>query len=344
MEKKDVTQNSAEQGQMPRRRSLYTHMHIALLVTAVLLVAAIAYRLYNWGEPVDLGELFKNGSDTVIDVLDHLVPLTDENMEVIPQEYGEGSTILVFGNAPFADDRGSRDNLANMLHETTGATVYNCSISGSYLTAEAAEPDAEEHPWDVFTFYQLCRLLTNHSDETGAEYLKALQILGDEAPAEAQEVYDTLTSIDLNSVDAVVVMYDASDYLAGRKMLNETGSTDPTHFTGNLEAGLEVLYYLAPPMRIIILSPAYAYGIDENGNYASSDIQTYSYGPLSTYSALLCKSCIYRKVTFIDNLYGTIHEDNAQNYLTDHLRLNAQGRQKIVERLVYALNFFRDSN
>ena len=49
-------------------------------------------------------------------------------------------------------------------------------------------------------------------------------------------------------------------------------------------------------------------------------------------------------VTFVDNLYGTINEDNAEDYLTDHLHLNQEGRKKVAERFVYALNYFKDNN
>ena len=45
-------------------------------------------------------------------------------------------------------------------------------------------------------------------------------------------------------------------------------------------------------------------------------------------------------VTFVDNLYGTVTEDNAQDYLIDHLHLNVAGRKKVAERFVYALNYF----
>lgn len=47
-----------------------------------------------------------------------------------------------------------------------------------------------------------------------------------------------------------------------------------------------------------------------------------------------------KMVTFVDNLYGTVTEDNAQDYLIDHLHLNVAGRKKVAERFVYALNYF----
>ena len=60
-----------------------------------------------------------------------------------------------------------------------------------------------------------------------------MEALGDNAPPEANEVYSTLTSIDLSTVDVVVAMYDGSDYLDGRPMYNDGNSTDITQFTGS---------------------------------------------------------------------------------------------------------------
>ena len=50
--------------------------------------------------------------------------------------------------------------------------------------------------------------------------------------------------------------------------------------------------------------------------------------------------CYERGITFIDNIYGTITEDNAKDYLIDNLHLNQEGRKKVVDRLVHAITYF----
>ncbi|HBA48744.1 MAG TPA: hypothetical protein DCZ91_13290 [Lachnospiraceae bacterium] len=316
------------------------NIHIVLLIVFLLFVAGIIYKIMNYGVHVDLSEIFKDGPGTYEDNFDIILPLVDSEGNPLYKNYGEGSSILVFGNAPFADDRGSRDNLASMIQEMTGATVYNCAVSGSYLAAESSELDGQAHPMDIFNFYWLCSLATGYHDFTDAEFQKGMAVLGDSAPPEANEVYNTLKSIDLNTVDVVVAMYDGSDYLDGHPMYNDGNSTDITQFTGNTEAGIELLNYCYPNIRIIIMSPPYAYGLDENGNYISSDIQRYGWDVLSTYVIKQYASCSSRMVTFVDNLYGTINEDQAPDYLTDHLHLNLAGRKKVAERFVHALNYF----
>jgi lysophospholipase L1-like esterase len=42
----------------------------------------------------------------------------------------------------------------------------------------------------------------------------------------------------------------------------------------------------------------------------------------------------------VDHLYGTIHEDNAEDYLTDNLHLNKAGRELVADRFVEALYYY----
>lgn len=329
-------------GKGPKSRRILSriNIHVVLLAVFLLFIVGLVYKVMNYGVKVDLGEIFKDGPGTYEDKYDTILPLFDAEGNPVYKHYGEGSTILAFGNAPFADDRESEDNLANMIRNMTGADVYNCSVSGSYLAAESDSLDATAHPTDVFNFYWLCSLATGYHGSTAEEYLKGLEVLGDGAPPEAMDVYNTLTSIDLNNVDVVVAMYDGSDYLAGHEMYNDANATDITQFTGNMEAGIELLNYCYPNLRIIILSPTYAYGLEENGDYISSDIKRYGQDVLSTYVLKQYGSCSDRMVTFVDNLYGTVNEDQAPDYLTDHLHLNLDGRKKVAERFVHALNYY----
>lgn len=325
-----------------KKKGFLSHMnlHVVLLAVTLIFVACIVYKFLTFGKLVDLDEIFKDGPGTYEDNFDSIMPFFDSNDQPVYKNYGQGDTILVFGNAPFADDRNSKDNLANMVQDITGATVYNCSISGSYLAADLEDLDASQAPWDIFCFYWLIDLATKFHDHIGAEFLEGVELLGDSAPSEAMDVYNTLTTIDMNTVDVVIAMYDASDYLAGHPSYSDTNAIDVTQFTGNMEAGIELLHFCYPHIRVIIMSPPYAFALNDDGSYISSDIKRYGRDILSTYVIKQFASCVSWNVTFVDNLYGTINQDDAPEYLTDHLHLNIEGRKKIAERLIYALNYF----
>lgn len=323
-----------------KRRFPRINMHLVLLGCFVVFVCGIVYKFMNFGNYIDLDELFKDGQGTYEDTFDEILPLMDRDGNRLETNYEDGLTIVAFGNAPFADDADSADSLASMIEEMTGATIYNCSISGSYMASQSPVISSSESPMDVYTFYWLSML--SCGSDIAYSFEEAKETLGDAVPPEADQVVNTLTTLDFSTVDVITVFYDATDYLLGHEMYSDQNDTDIEQFTGNLEAGIEILQDVYPHIRIIVMSPPYAFSdkLDENGNYISSDIARYGQDVLSTYVIKEYGSCATRRVTFIDHLYGTITEDNAHKYLIDNLHLNTAGRKEIAKRFVYALNFY----
>lgn len=314
----------------------FINTHTILLLVFVLTVCGLVYRFFNWGQRVDLSQIDFTEEERP-DNLDLFLPLMDTEGNIVPTD-SENMTIVCFGNAPFADDRDSSDNLANLIAAKTGATVYNCSVNGSYLAAENYTLDPSHRPMDAYNFYWLAQLASKtpiyYRHEQAADAMK------DKTPSEAKDVYDTLWNLDFHEVDVIAIMYDASDYYAGHEMYSDSNATDIQQFTGNLEAGIEVLQAAYPWIRIIVLSPAYAFAVKEDGTYISSDQYTYGWDVLSTYVIKQQESCSRRSVTFIDNIYGSITEDNAKEYLLDNLHLNVAGRNLIADRFVDALYYY----
>lgn len=316
------------------RRFLNVHVFFALVM--IIVIGLVAYRFTHWGQRVSQSDIFKDGQGSYDDSWDSILPLTDENGQMV---ITDASNIVLFGNAPFADDRDSSDSLANLIAKETGANVYNCSISGSYLAAQELNFDPTVAAMDAYCLYWLVSLATGAPIDN--YYVQAAEHLGDKTPADAEEVINTLKTLDFNTIDTVAIMYDATDYLLGNPMYNDDNPTDPTQFTGNLEASLDVLQSLYPQIRIIVMSPTYAYAVDENGDYVSSDMYIYNNRDvLSTYVIKECYSANVHSVSFMDNLYGSITEDNAKEYLTDNLHLNVKGRKLIAKRFEYFLNYY----
>ena len=314
----------------------FLNLHVLFAVVLVAIIGIVGYRVTHWGQKISQSEIFKDGQGSYDDSWDSILPLTDENGQMV---ITDASNIVVFGNAPFADDRDSSDNLASLIAQETGANVYNCSVSGSYLAAQELNFDPTIAPMDAYCLYWLVNLAAGVPLD--GYYTDAAAELGEDTPPEAAEVIHTLKTLDFNTIDAVAIMYDATDYLSGHAMYSDDNPTDPTQFTGNLEASIEVLQYYYPQIRIIVMSPAYAYAVDENGDYVSSDMYIYNdRDVLSTYVIKECYSANIHSVSFMDNLYGSITEDNADEYLVDNLHLNVEGRKLIAKRFEYFLNYY----
>lgn len=315
----------------------FVNIHTALLLVFVLMIGGVVYRFFHWGMRIDKALIDSYETTESRDTFDLFLPLMDKEGNNIST--GEkAKSIVCFGNSAFADDRGSKNNLANLIAAKTGATVYNCSISGSYLSSWNYSLEPSTAPQDTYSFFWLCQLMIGEIPS----YLwdQTAEALGENAPEEAQEVYDTLTTLDFHDVDTIVIMYDASDYYASRPMFDDNNYTDIESFTGNLEAGIEVLQDNFPWIRIIVMSPTYAYAVDEQGKYVSSDLYTYGWDILSTYVIKESESSFRRSVSFVDHFYGTVHEDNAKEYLIDNMHLNKKGRELVANRFVQALTYY----
>lgn len=314
----------------------FLNIHVFFVLVLIIVIGLVAYRFTHWGQRISQSDIFKDGQGSYDDSWDSILPLTDENGQMV---ITDASNIVLFGNAPFADDRDSSDSLANLIAKETGANVYNCSISGSYLAAQERDFDPTVAAMDAYCLYWMVCLATGAPIDN--YYVQAAEQLGDKTPADAEEVINTLKTLDFNTIDTVAIMYDATDYLLGNPMYSDDNPTDPTQFTGNLEASLDVLQSLYPQIRIIVMSPTYAYAVDENGDYISSDMYIYNNRDvLSTYVIKECYSANLHSVSFMDNLYGSITEDNAKEYLTDNLHLNVKGRKLIAKRFEYFLNYY----
>ncbi|MCI9322370.1 MAG: SGNH/GDSL hydrolase family protein [Lachnospiraceae bacterium] len=313
----------------------HSFLHIVFVLALMLCIGLVVFRLSNWGTRVP--SLFDPDADfddnDLIEVLDNMV-----NVPADQRRDTDGiRTVVVLGNSPFSDQRDSDTGVISLAGQLTEAVFYNCSVAGSHLAAANDTFRPEEDPMDAFNLYWLTTLITLQN--TGI-YDSAFAAMEDAVPTDARYAFETLSTLDFQNVDVLAIMYDASDYLEERPLYNPENITDIQTFAGNLDASLELLRSTFPHLRIIVLSPTYAYYVEEDGSYISSDIHKSNGYSLSTYAGNLERIAYLHSVSYLDNIYGTVNENNAGDYLEDHLHLNTAGRQKLAERFVYALEYF----
>ena len=138
------------------------------------------------------------------------------------------------------------------------------------------------------------------------------------------------------------IYYDGADYLDQRGSYDIDKESDPTLYCGALSAGLDLIREFLPHVRVIVMSPTYAYAVDENGNYTSSFTTEVLEEPMSNYIGLQSQTCMDHHVTFVDNFYGCVYEEIADDYLKDNVLLNEKGHALLADRFLYALNRFND--
>lgn len=329
--------NEEDEEQEPEKRPKKISLHFVFLGVFLLIIVFVAIRLAIWNVGIkDDTDVSISNPEYDIESMDYILPL---NPQYLAGREDDGiTTVVCLGNAPFADDRNAENNLTKLMERELGenARVYNCSVADSYMTAMLSTY-SDEHAYDAFSFYWLTTAFAVDNWPVVDSALGALS----EVPADLQESIELLRSIDFDTVDVIAIMYDANDYLGGRKTINSDNSTDIQYFTGALTAGIQLIQQVYPHIRIMVMSPAYAYALDENGEYQSSDLMDYGMGSLATYAILESNVCYENSVSYIDNLYSDMNANNASDYLTDYIHLNEKGRRYLAKRFVECLNMYQ---
>lgn len=317
------------------------------LVFGILIVAIIVIlisKVLGFGRTITKEEIDAQTSpeNAEIQSYDYFIPLMADDDGTFPAD-DKKTTVVCLGNSPFADDRDLESNTCNLFAKETGVTVYNCSIPGSYMSSLNQPYQSDTNPMDAFSFYWLTTIFAADNEAMAQQ---ALDALGEDSK-EIKEAVELLQSIDFKTVDAIFIMYDGSDYLDDHKVyssddftaIQTSGAYD--YYIDSMTAGVNLIKEKFPWIRIMIMSHPYAYGVGDDGSYVSSDAKLNSWGvKMSDYFNKQAEITYQLEVSFVDNIFGGIHEEIASDYLSDNLHLNQQGRKLIASRMKEALESY----
>lgn len=309
-------------------RHFHINIHIIILGAIVLIVGFSAYRLYKWnkGVPSDYDPNYQT-TDFDIEVMDSIIPLAPDKLE--GHEDDGITTILCLGDDPFSLNQGE-GGLAEQIAAKTGATVYNGSFTGTTIAMQ--NPSYQDWYFlDAFSFSYVAQSLASGDFDIMRQ---AAAYSYDEAFPRTTEM---LASLDMSSIDILCIMYDASDYINMRPCDDPNAPYDTITYTGALRSGIEAIQQTHPYIRIVIMSHTFCHSIDENGNFQNGDRADLGHGTLSHYFQKELDVTMDCGVSFIDNFYGSINEDNYLEYMTDYIHFNDAGREILANRFVQCI-------
>jgi lysophospholipase L1-like esterase len=82
------------------------------------------------------------------------------------------------------------------------------------------------------------------------------------------------------------------------------------------------------------MSHTFCHTINEEGNFENGDRVDLGNGTLSHYLQKELDATSDCGVSFIDNFYGSVNEDNYLDYMTDYIHFNDAGRELLADRFV----------
>lgn len=315
------------------KKKFRLNIHLILLLVIIVVLIIIVMKFVRFGRYITQEEIdaISVPGNAELQAYDNIIPLWAEDDGTFPEDDGV-TTALFLGNV-FADDKDSPNNPCNLFAEATGATVYNCAIEDSRMSSFNPTPQYAEYPMDAFSFYWLTTVFTMDNRQIVDLAYENME----DIPEELQKSIETLENLDFRTVDVIYVMYDGSDFLDGRPVMNPENAADPQTFAGATAAGIELIKGYYPWIRIVVMSPTYAFGVAEDGSYISSDSKVYGGSKLSAYVIQQSAIAELLEVSFVDCFYGGIHEDIATDYLIDNIHLNTDGKTLVAGRMEEAL-------
>lgn len=301
-------------------------LHIIFLSAIVIVIGIIAFKLYKWNKGVPLEEDPDfQASDFDIEVLDSIIPLAPDKLE--GHEDDGVTTILCLGNDPFALSRDEDFSLANQIAEKSGATVYNGSFWGT--TVSALYPTYNDGYWmDALSLSYLAKgICTRDFDDI----LTAAYCSYDPTFVPTVEM---LQELDMNTVDIICIMYDGIDYIEKRPSDDPNDAYSIVAYTGALRTAIEQFQETYPFIRIVVMSHTFCHSINDEGNFQNGDRIDLGNGTLSHYLQKELDVTSDCGVSWIDNFYGSVNEDNYLDYMTDYIHFNEAGLERLAERFV----------
>jgi hypothetical protein len=301
-------------------------IHLTLLIVTALLFLAGVFVLLRWNRGVDSDYDAAETTDAFdVEELDFVMPFDPTQIEGYEDD-GE-LHILCLGNNPFSDDTGPR-GLAAMIAEETGGITYN----GAFPDSTVASKTSVQEPQDAFSLYYVTIALVNNYFSFLRQYAYKVD---DPRYLEAANVLD---DVDMKKIDVIIIMYDSTDYNEQTLADDPHNSHNMNAYSGAMRCCLELLQKFFPYIRIIVMSQTYAQYRDAAGELHNGTITDPGNGDAVLYLVMQYYAAFESSVTFIDNYFGTINEENYRDYMIDHMRYNEAGRRLLAQRVAAVVN------
>lgn len=320
---------SVEENTNPQKPKFKINFHLVIVGLILLIAIVSVYKLVKWniGTKSDFDPNYTT-TDFDIETLDMIIPM---NSTDLAGHVDDGvTTILCLGNAPFSDERGDI-GLAARIADKTGATVYNCAFPNSAVACKNAVYDPA-YSQDQFNFYYVVECFRNNNFSSIHSLAEA-----NEDSNYINAVLD-MEAVDMSAIDVMLIMYDSTDYNIMSPSDNPANEYDVTAYTGAMRTTLKNIRETWPYIRVIVMSHSYAQYMDANGNVSSGTTTDLGNGNLNHYLVKEVDVAMDCGVSIVDNYFGTINEDNYEQYMRDYMHYNDEGREALANRISEIIN------
>ncbi len=282
------------------------NIHLIMILLMVAVVAFIIIKLVIWdhsGRNVVMEEVEEGAYDYEnLDVVFYV------DQDILEQHGSDDiNTILCIGNEFLTQKPYLVPSIGERISEVPDVETILLAAPGTRVTdSQNAYNNNNITYWQAGNLYDIVYALCNHD-------FSLQKKLSDTGNTITKEYYNTLTSVDMDKVDTLLIMYNSVDYREVATLYNPDDPLDTASYEGALRASITAIQDSYPHIRIIIASP-YMHSVIVGNNVEPATLVNNGICNLSEYVNRLYNVSMEYCVSYIDNFYGVITENNMNDY------------------------------
>lgn len=315
------------------KKKFRININLIFAIVLLVIIGICIWRLIEWNRrsvEVDTDVAYEDFATECLDYYSY-----PESPKERPEGWKEH--ILVVGNL-MVDNRGEEHSILNIMREKLDAEIIPV-VARNTKVACYNEIDETTNATDAFSLYYTIRSLCT-KDFSMQYYFAPSNGIPASAfgTVEEQNNYiDTISALNMDDIDTLIIMYSLQDYYAQVTPVYEGAvETRITSYYGTLCSSINMLQEYYPHINIILCSPAPEY-ILRDGEIETCFLADYGNGNASSYINLMGLISMNKCISYIDNYYYGITENNIEQFVSE-FDLTEAGIELIGNHIVDYLN------
>lgn len=185
----------------------------------------------------------------------------EEKINNSPNKPLQGKEIALVGDSIFGNFR-DETGIPSIVGKITGAKVYNLGLGGTRMSGRN-DSNSQAQYWDKFSF---CRIVDYIEIGDFSPMRNALPNMSSALPyfGEVITMYENMNWL---KISILVIEYATNDATGGNVIYDSENPNNLYAFNNAYRYSIEKLLTLYPHLRIIIVTPAWRFWNDSEGNY-----------------------------------------------------------------------------
>lgn len=292
--------------------------HAVFGIVSLILIGCIIFFILRWGSSsveVNTADIEPDQFD--MENQDYYIYPDPELMANHPDD-GENN-ILFIGNGILTIQSNGK-SLIDSLKEKIDGNVYWIAVDSSKVASDRPLPEGPTSVSDGFSLYRMVKSFTdkNYVDFVHASNHYPDSLFYSDSENKVLDLQNQFSIIDPDKIDTVVIMYSLQDYYATVPTLT-LDEEQVNSYYGALYTSVKLIQDTYPHINIVISSPTQSYLIGEDGTIIYADRTDYGFGNSSAYIDMMYFVATKCCVSFIDNYFYKITDDNIAEYVQNLL-------------------------